>query len=87
MMPLLKQDYIFFLLAHTKYKGSIGIQCPPVPGPGEKAVKPKFFVLAASSKTARLLLLMPPTDIFTVMISINTAFNQNGVSNSSLSVL
>ena len=30
----------FFFDIHEKYKGSIGIQCPPIPGPGLKTLKP-----------------------------------------------
>src|SRR5512135_880807 len=33
---------------HDKYSGSIGIQCPPMPGPGVKRMKPYGLVLAAS---------------------------------------
>src|SRR3989337_3620066 len=44
-------DFIF----HDKYSGSIGMQCPPSPGPGRKRMNPKGLVLAASmtSHTSR----------------------------------
>ena len=41
-------EYFFDLANQLTNNGSIGIQCPPTPGPGLKGLNPKGFVDAAS---------------------------------------
>ena len=44
-----------FFALKDKYKGSIGMQCPPIPGPGKNFLNPKGFV-SAKSKTSLTLM-------------------------------
>src|SRR5512137_1430658 len=40
--------YLNSFIFHERYNGSIGMQCPPRPGPGVNFIKPKGLVPAAS---------------------------------------